>query len=175
MSKYPDLTSGQRFTGTIADSMIPDVTVKGSDTGRLSNSLLDDPDLAGIALAIGTWHIRFVAFATQTASATADIRTRWVFTGTWNTPTRACFGQGTANAGAATAVTDMTLRGTASNADSVYGLPDSSTPNVFHEECALVTVTVAGNFAINWAQSNGAGGTTVTLKAGSFVIARQIA
>lgn len=175
MSRYPDWFVGQDVTAALLDSMVPNIVVKGSTTDRSAVvTLADDPDLSGIALGVGTFWIRLLILATCNTSATPDFKTQWSFTGTWNTPVRACKGPGLTNSAARTDVNVVNLNGVPTNTSIVYGLPASTGYNVIEEECFNATVTVAGNLGLGWGQ-NVSDASTTSVKAGSAFVIRQIA
>lgn len=175
MSKYPDWFVGQDVDATTLDLMIPDITKKGSTTDRSSTSTLsNDPDLSGISLGVGSFWVRLLILATCNTSATPDFKTQWAFTGTWNTPVRACIGPGATNTAARTDVTVSNYNGVPVNLSAVYGFPASTGYNIITEECFDVVVTVAGSLSLQWAQ-NTSDASTTSVKSGSAFVVRQIA
>lgn len=174
MAKYPDIQVGDLWTADLAASMLPDKYVKASVTDRTADATVDnDPELAGIPLAVGTYAVEVLIFATAPTSATPDLRTQWTFTGTWNNPTRACVGPGSDNTASSALATSIALRGTAAGTNQDYGLPASTGFAVIRELCDTVTVTVAGTLALAWSQVTSDAGVT-SVKPGSSVTVRQI-
>lgn len=175
MARFPDVGAGEEFTDDILTAMIPDIYVKTSTTDATSDTTLsDDPDLAGIPLDIGSWHIRLMLFFTTPTTNTQKLKTRWAFTGTWNNPVRFCIGPGSGNTAASTDITAVTMRGVAAGTDVVYGAAASTAFNVVTEECFDVDVTVAGNLSLQWAQ-NASSANVTSVKLGSAFQVRQIA
>ncbi|MBW8792159.1 MAG: hypothetical protein JF597_00710 [Streptomyces sp.] len=173
MSKYPSITAGVLPVASL-QAMVPDITVKATTTDRTTTTMSDDPDLQGIALGVGTWSVDMLIFANTVTTSTQKIRTQWSFTGTWNTPIRACIGPGSANSGLRDAITPSQFDGVPSNTDCTYGFAASSGYSVVLERCDLVVVTVAGALAFKWGQSVFSANAT-SVKAGSSVRVRQIA
>lgn len=174
MSTYPVFTAGMRLTAALLTSMQPQTFIKASTLDRINNTIADDPDLDNIALAIGTWHIKFLGFVTSVA-ATADLKTRWSFTGTWNTPIRACIGPGSTQTAARNIVDTSTYAGYGTATDAVYGLAAGAGFYCFTEQAYEVNVSVAGNLAFQWAQNTTDAANATSLKAGSTFEIRQIA
>lgn len=174
MPKYPVWFVGLSQSAANFALGLPDIYVKASAESITADATLsDDAELAGIPLAVGTHWVKCIYFVTA-ASATPDVKTGWAFTGTWSNPVRGCLGPGSANTGAATAVTDVTMRGYPANSAANYGLPSSGAYNLIHEEAFNVTVTVAGNFSVQWAQ-NTSDAAAVVMREGSAVLTKQIA
>lgn len=174
MSRYPDVVAGVVSVATL-QAMIPDITVKPASTDRTSTTTVaDDPDLAGIALGVGTWSVRMLLFATTVTTNTQKFKTQWGFTGTWNSPIRACIGPGSTNTAARADITPSQFSGMPSNSDNTYGFAASTGFNVVEELCDFVVVTVAGTLSLKWAQASSSGNAT-SLKSGSSVTVRQIA
>jgi hypothetical protein len=175
LSTYPPLAAGSKITAALLTSMLPNTVVKGTTTDRTNTTTIaNDPDLAGIALGVGTWSVEVLIFATTPTTSTQQLKTQWSFTGTWNTPIRACFGPGATNSAARTAVTPSTYNGAGSTTDSVYGFAASTGFNTVMERCDLVVVTVAGTMALSWAQNVSSANAT-SVKSGSSIRVRQLA
>lgn len=172
MTQYGRFLAGERITATKLALPLWDKTVKQGSTDRVNTTLADDPDLDGFLLGVGTWDIRCMFFMSTIAAAT-NIKTRWAFTGTWNTPSRACVGPGIANTAAPTAITPVKMTAHSTGGDATYGLPASTAYTVIKEECSTVVVTVAGNMSIQWAQ-NTANASAARMQPGSYVEYRQI-
>lgn len=170
---------GQRLTATALqdafDFITPVVTTKPSATARnTTTTLADDPDLKDIALEVGVYDVEFVGFWTQTTTNTQKIKIRWAFSGTWNSPIRACYGAGFSQTAGPAACTESTFSAYVSDgSDAVYDQAAGGTFGVFLEKARNVTVTAAGNFSIQWAQSASSGNNT-TLQTGSSVSIRRI-
>lgn len=154
--------TGQRLTANLMNANIydfmPVTTLKTSATSRTNNTLTADPDLAGIALAVGTYEIEAVIFYTITANGQQGLKTRWAFTGTWNgSSSRGCYGGGYIAATTAGDPRVQTVTAMASwtldSQDALYNtLQASSVRNVVREISRNVVVTVAGTMSLSWAQ-----------------------
>ena len=175
MSKYPEFLAGQKLTAALLAAGQWDKTVKQANSTKVNNTLANDTELAGITLGVGTWDVHFMIFAYCTGSATPDIKTQWTFSGTWNTPLRACVGPGSTNTGNSDTVTPVKMRAEAVNSNSSYGLGASGSYNEIHERCSTVVVTVAGTLSLQWAQVTTDAVNATTVPAGSYVEVRQIA
>lgn len=169
---------GQRLTADLLNTNVtafmPSTTVKTASTDRISTvTLADDPELAGIALSVGTWEIVFEALWTQ-ASATPKIATQWGFTGTTTgTARRKCMGPAVAQVAAPPSVTDVNFSGNDVNSSATYGTSTSAQYSTFRESVDNFVVATAGNLSIQWAQSVSTA-SNVTLRVGSSVTVRKI-
>lgn len=175
MSKYPVFLAGRKLTAAMLTAGQWDTTRKENITTKVNATLANDTELAGISLGVGTWEIVVMIFCSNPTSATPDLKTQWSFTGTWNTPLRHCEGPSSTNVSGSDVLTPMKFRAAATNADSAYGLNASTAYTTVEERCAAVVVTVAGTWALSWAQNSldAANGTAVN--PGSYVKVRQIA
>lgn len=155
----------------------PKTYVKASATSRnTTTTLTDDPELSGIALAVGTYEIELVGFFTLATTATQKIKTRWAFTGTFNGTTgiRNCIGPGSAQTAAVANATETNFNAAQmSGQDAVYDAAAASAYACIRETCAAVVVTVAGNFSVQWAQAASSGNNT-TLQEGSYLRIRRL-
>jgi len=175
VAKYPDWFIGQDVDATTLDLMTDNIVVKpGSTTRNNTTTLADDPDLAAIPLAVGTHWVRLTLFWTTNTSATPDIKTRWAFTGTWNTPLRACIGPASTNTANPDVVTPVKFNTVNTSTDCVYGSAATTAFSVANEESFNVVVTVAGSLSLQWAE-NTLSATDVVVQAGSAFQTRQIA
>ena len=175
MSKYPAYYAGLRLTAAILAAGQWDKTVKQALSNKVNNTLANDSELAGFALGVGTWEVHMMLFAYNSGSATPDIKTQWAFSGTWNTPLRACVGPGGTNTGNSDTITPAKMRAEATNSNSSYGLGLSGSYTEIHERCSTVIVTVAGSLSLQWAQVTTDAVNATTVAAGSYVEYRQIA
>jgi hypothetical protein len=147
----------------------PAVSARSSTT-----TFADDDDLKLIPLAIGQYEIELVGFWTQSTTNTQKIKTRWVFSGTWNSPIRSCFGPGATNTATTNAVTPLTVSGYVSDSSQpVYSSDNLTSYSTFLEKARNVTVTVAGNLSMQWAQ-NASSGNATNLQAGTSFTVRRI-
>lgn len=147
---------------------IPLTYVKSGATSRnTTTTLADDPHLVTIPLAVGTYDIELVMFYTLSTTTTQKIKTRWGFTGTWTSTTRACLGPGSANVAGPQDVTEATFRGYVTDTqDAIYDSSTSTAYSTVREIARGVVVTVAGNLSLQWAQQASSGNNT-TVQAGS--------
>ncbi len=184
MAVYPIAYVGQPVTADFWNSGQWDYTVKGSAEARASTTTLaDDGELAGIALPVGTIMVEARYFVLLSATDTnPDIKIAWTHSGT-ATGIRKVVGYDNGLGvnsywdGAAHQVTSA-VRGLmrygatgAFTASIDYGLRDSF--NHCIEEDCVMTVTVAGNLDVQWAQQN-SDTTSVSMNAQSFVRWKQI-
>lgn len=155
-------------------ALLPVTYSKAASTDRFSTTTLaDDPELAGIALDVGTYTIELIGFFTLATITTQGLKTQWGFTGTWNTPIRACIGPGGSNVDARTDVTKVQLSGFTTAQTLAYEVAAGSGYAQIREIAPLVSVTVAGNLSLQWAQFNSSANIT-SLKAGTSFIVRKI-
>lgn len=155
------------------EAMLPKYYTKASATDRVNNTMTADPELSGIALAVGTYEIELFGMFTQLTTATQKLRTQWAFSGTWNAPIRGCIGPGSAATSARSDVAELQMGGYASSTDATYSVAAGSGFSTFQETSRLVTVTVAGNLSLVWAQVTTSANIT-SLKAGtSFRVHKQ--
>lgn len=176
MSQYPDLAAADPFAAETLRAMIDNIYVKANSTDRTTTAVVaNDPDLAGIPLGVGTWHIRF-KLMWAVATATPDFKTQWAFTGTWNTPARMCVGPAISNAAIPTAITVWKTAAVGVATDSTYGGGGGSVSQYYitEEEAFDITVTVAGDLALAWAQNTSSADIT-RLRASSVCVTKQIA
>lgn len=150
MPVYPIAYVGQPITADFWNSGQWNYTYKPADTGITSDATINaDPDLSGIALPVGIHHVQIQLFAFLASNSTAvDIKVAWSFSGT-ATGNRAVLAAAVSSTSRSD--TTVTLAGIGLTTEAGYGL--SSTAAAVIEEEAIVTVTVTGNLAINWAQN----------------------
>lgn len=155
------------------EARLPVTTTKAAATDRINNTMTADPELTGIALGVGTYELDLILMFTQLTTATQKLRTQWSFSGTWNTPIRACMGPGSAATSARTDVAEMQVGAYASNVDALYCVAAGAGFSTVFERCRLVTVTVAGTLALVWAQNTTSANIT-SVKAGTSFTTRKI-
>lgn len=172
---------GQRLTAAALqdafDFITPQTYVKPAVESRQSTTTYAiDGDLKLIPLEVGQYEIELVGFFTETSGGTPTqkIKTQWRFTGTWNTPIRACIGPATDNTDAPNSVSDSTISGfVADSQDAVYHTSNSGSYSVFREVVRNCTVTAAGNLALYWAPAANVAANT-NLQAGTSFTVRRI-
>lgn len=179
----PTFSVGQRLTvSLITDSIVAYIpttpVIKGTATNRNSGgtgtTLTNDPELLGISLGVGTWSVYLQGFWTQTTTTTQKIKTRWAFTGTWNSPPRACYGAGFTQTAGPSAATESTWSAyTSDGQDAIYDQAAGGTFGVFIEESSNVVVTAAGTLSLQWAQQTASANNT-SLQPGSAFTIRKI-
>ena len=153
---------------------VPIPYLKPSATGRTNNSLQNDPFLQNIPLDTGVFSIRVHIYVTF-ASTTPKLKTRWGFTGTWDSGLRLCHGPGSAQTGGPEAVTDATFRAyQLDGQDAIYSASTSAAYTAILEECLSVNVTDPGDFALQWAQ-NVTNASAVTVQPGSAILIQKVA
>jgi len=151
VSKYPTIYAGQRITGTLLSSMIPDVIRKLTATDRASTTTLaDDPDLTTTLEANAVYYIEMELWYAATA-ASGGIKTQWTVP-SGVTGNRSALGIGPS-------VSSGTPEGSGrwgvhNYTTSVsYGDRASSTSLLLARETSVVTTSsTAGTLALQWAQ-----------------------
>jgi hypothetical protein len=146
---------------------------KAGTTARLSTiAYANDPDLSLIPLEVGTFDIELLLFFTLTTTNTQKIKTRWSFTGTWDNSLRACMGPGVNNVAAPSTVTDVQQGAyRADDQDAIYDIAAGGAYGLARER-ATITVSVAGNLALSWAQAVSVANNTTVQPQSSFTIRR---
>lgn len=156
-------------------ALLPVTYSKAASLDRTSTTTYaDDNELAGISLGVGTYTIELIGMFTLSTTTTQKIKTNWAFSGTWNNPVRACLGPGSAATTSRTDVAEVQVGAyTATGQDAIYDVAAGSGFSTFREIGAVVTVTVAGNLSLQWAQ-NASSANATSLKAGTSFIVRKI-
>lgn len=172
---------GQRLTAAALqdafDFITPQTYVKPAmesrNSGGTGTTYTIDTDLQGITLEVGQYEIELVGFFTL-ANTTPKIKTQWRFTGTWNSPVRACSGPSSGNTAAPNVITEATFEGfVADTQDAVYGTSTAASYTIFREVARNVTVTAAGSLALYWAQ-NASSASNTNLQGGTSFTVRRI-
>lgn len=146
----------------------------GGLTGRANNTLLADPDLAGLTLYPGLWDIKAVIFANAPSgtvtTTTPRLKTRWAFTGGWASSFRLCHGPGASNtASNADSNPVTTMRGfDADSQDALYNFGVGAAYTAILES-AVIAVSATGDMSFMWAQSVTTPGTTINVLGGSYM------
>lgn len=175
MSIYPRAYVGLPLTADFWNASREDYTIKGSDTARVNNTVTADPELSGIAIPTGTHLIRvrynYKLAANPANNASVRFRTNWQFSGTWS-GTKFGHGPSAFNTEAGGTNTRAKYISGALTTLQGYGVYETFGQDIFEE--GIITVTVAGNFDIIWAQEVTTAGNALTLSAGSFVSWKRI-
>jgi hypothetical protein len=171
--------TGQRLTADLLNANIADwmpaTYVKPAFTSRASTTTYaDDPDLQGIALAVGTYEIELMLFYAVYSGTTQKIKTQWGFTGTWNNPDRGTLGPGAGNIASSDDAASVNARAYAANVDNIYNQLNAVNFGVGRELSRNVQVTVAGNLSLKWAQQTSSANVT-RVEAGTCFNIRKIA
>lgn len=156
------------------EALLPKTTTKAIATDRTNNTMTADPELTGIALAVGTYEIDLVLMFTLPGAVTPKLRTQWGFSGTWNTPNRACFGPGASAVAGRSDAETVQVGAYGSGTDAVYSASVSAGFSSVREVSRLVVVTVAGNLSLVWAQ-NVTNASATSVKPGTSFTVRKIA
>lgn len=173
---------GQRLTAAAMQDAFDFITpqtyvkpaVESRNSGGTGTTYTIDGDLKLIPLEIGQYEIELVGYFTLATTNTQKIKTQWRFTGTWNTPIRACMGPGVNNVGAPGAVTEVVAAGyVADSQDAAYDRDTTAGYAVFREVVRNCTVTAAGTLALYWAQVASSANNT-SLQAGTSFTVRRI-
>jgi hypothetical protein len=152
MSRYPTIYAGQRITGTLLQSTMPDMIQKLVNTDRASTTTLaDDPDLVASVEANARYYIEFDLWYAAT-NASGGIKTAWTVP-SGVTGNRSALGladsvsssipEGSGRFGVHALTTAVS-----------YGDRASSTNLLVARETALLTTSsTAGTVALQWAQN----------------------
>lgn len=154
--RYPQVRAGQKVTGLLLESMLPQTVRKASDTGRTSTTVTADPELQFAVEANAVYTVRGAIYV-RGSNDTTDINIDWSgpagTDGTWSG-----FGQTTA----ATS-TDGTVRTHATGITSSrnYGTTSAADLTIIINTLLIIGST-AGTYSFDWA-ANAASGTTTVL------------
>ena len=147
--------------------------LKSSTDTRTTTTLIDDDDLQGMTLGVGTWLIETALLVSGPAAG--DIKVAQQFSGTTTLAVRGGAGPGSTSAsallGAIVRQAGASDTGGTITASTPYGL-DGTNWSWIIEKTVLV-VTVSGVFKVQTAQLAASG--TTTIQAGSYVWARKVA
>ncbi|GGN86415.1 hypothetical protein GCM10010112_67970 [Actinoplanes lobatus] len=138
------------------------------NSGNSTTTVADDTHLAGIELAAGDYVITVAGYFNLTTTNTQKFKTQWGFSGTWSPEVRACYGPGQAATSDRQNVAEMQLGAFGATQDCVYDCAVSAGWTSF-KETAYVSVTVAGNWSLKWAQASSSANNT-SLKIGTYVL-----
>ncbi|MFI2426499.1 hypothetical protein ACH5A7_20785 [Streptomyces sp. NPDC018955] len=179
MARYPSIYAGQRITGTLMQSMLPDVIWKTANEDRAATTTLaNDSDLVATLEANATYHVTmYIHFASLEA---AQFQTQWaVPTGATGNRSAAGAAYELASSGAATSQAangGYHRSGVHGFSTSVrYGTRASATNQALALEEAIVTTSsTAGTLALMWAQVT-SNATATRVGAGSSMHIRRLA
>lgn len=175
----PSPTSGMRsyltsdgvdyqYAGGTWVPITPLAKIKTSDTTRTNtSSRSNDPHLAGIPLAVGTYRVEAM-LGIQSSGAGGDFAMAWAFGGTWS-GLRQTLGY------AADGVTMQTLCSNTLTAGVTYGTGSTGgSATIFGVRDTMnVTVSVAGTLDMQWAQAS-ANATGTLLSIGSTITVTRL-
>jgi hypothetical protein len=179
VSQYPTIYAGQRLTGTLLRSMMPDIIVKNTNEDRASTTTLaNDSDLVATLEANAVYHVTmYIHFAALDA---AQFQTQWALpTGASGNRSANGAAYELASSGAATAQaanggyhrSGVHGFGTAVR----YGTRASATNQALAiEEGVVTTSSTAGTIALMWAQFT-SNATATRVGAGSSMHIRRLA
>ena len=178
MSRYPSIYAGQRLTGTLLQSMMPDIIVKNTNEDRPSTTTLaNDTDLVATLEANAVYHVvMYVHFAALDA---AGFQTQWAIpTGASGNRSGAGAAYPLAGGGATAAAADggyhrSGVHGTGTTVR--YGTRNSATNQALTiEEGMITTSSTAGTLALMWSQAV-SNATATRVGAGSSLHIRRLA
>lgn len=157
MSQYPSIYAGQRITGTLLRSMMPDIITKEANEDRAATTTLtNDTDLVATLEANARYHVTFyIHFA---AIDGAQIQTAWTVP-TGSSGVRSAAGAAWTLAGGAATVqaADGGYHRSGVHAFSTavrYGTRNNAANQcVAQEEAYITTSSTAGTLALQWAQA----------------------
>lgn len=173
MSRYPTIYSGQRLTGTLMQSMLPDMIQKLTSTDRNSTTTLaDDPDLTTTLEANARYFVEFEIWYAATV-ASGGIKTAWTVP-SGVTGNRSALGL--ADSVSSTVPEGAGRFGTHAYTTAVaYGDRQSSTNLIVVKECSTVTTSSSsGTLALQWAQ-NVSDAANCRVAAGSLIRVTRLA
>lgn len=169
MARYPTIYAGQRLTGTLLQSMLPDHIVKTANEDRAATTTLTaDTDLTTTLEANAVYHVTmFIHFAAVSAAG---------FQTDWTVPSGATGNRWALGAGS-TQVSSDNVPGrwgvhTFATACE-YGDRASASNQMGCMEEAVVTTTNAGTLALRWAQAT-SNATATRVAAGSFMTITRV-
>jgi hypothetical protein len=165
--------AGQRITGTLLTSTMPDIMFKTTNEDRASTTTLaNDTDLVATLEANATYQVQFyLHFAALDAAR---------FKTAWATPSGASGSRSAVGPDQAAILSSTSSGGQgrwgvhAFTTACTYGTRDSATAQCFGLEEGVVTTTSAGTLAIQWAQAT-SNATATRLASGSYLIVRRLA
>lgn len=171
MSTYPPVAAGQRITGGLLQSMLPQQAVKQVDSPATNTTVLQpDNELVLPVVAGATYHGRLTLF--YVAPVAQDLRYSWLVPA-GSTGRRGLIGPDPTT----TASVDLTaMQSRVSGAfgtDFIVGGAAGS-HKVAYEHFELVT-TAAGNVQLQFAQGTAAAATTSTVLAWSSLKLQRVA
>ncbi|MGQ4349681.1 hypothetical protein [Streptomyces sp. SAS_275] len=175
--RYPVIYAGQRVTGTLMSSMLPDIITKNSTLTRASTTTLtDDPDLVATLDANAFYHIVF--YIHYAALDVSQIQTAWT-TPSGASGVRSASGAAwTLAGGAATAAAadgGYSRAGVHGYTTAVrYGTRNSASNQCVAVEESYLSTASAGTLALQWAQGVSNASAT-SLSAGSTLHVRRLA
>ncbi|WP_372352614.1 hypothetical protein [Streptomyces sp. KL116D] len=151
MSKYPSTYAGQRITGLLLQSMLPEVIRKTTATDRAATTTLaDDPDLTTTLEANAVYYVEMELWYAAT-TLSSGIKTAWTVPA-GVTGNRSALGM-------ASNQSDSTPAGTGRwgvhnySTAVFYGDRQSATNLILARETSVVTTgSSAGTLALQWAQ-----------------------
>ncbi|MBQ0827719.1 hypothetical protein [Streptomyces tagetis] len=152
--------------------MLPDITWKSSDTDRTTATLADDPELTTQLAGNGIFHARF--YLLFGATNTGRFRTVWkVPSGASGLRSALGPDQGTVLSSGSSGGPGRWGAHVFSTA-CIYGVRDGTGLLAVAIEESILTTSVAGTLAIQWAQQT-TNATATRLGAGSYLEVRRLA
>lgn len=171
MSTYPAIAAGQRITGSLLTSMLPNVVLKQADEPLVSTTALQNDDELFAAVAANATYILdgHLAYSGEifTAPGPADLKVDWtVPTGAVMRWSRVAYPSNAANSVDSVETDNSTIR--------VLGTYGSTTTVTAGVRGRIITGSTAGTLQLRWAQ-NASNATATTMKAGSWIRLVRIA
>ena len=189
MSQYPIISAGQRITGQLLMSLLPNIIVKQNSTSRTSTTArADDPDLTFNLAASSKYFVEFsVRFSDSSSAVVASPGTPQVpnLQTSWTVPSGASGNKQVSGPGS-------TFGGNGTGSDNVgdnatghvgvhgfgtaisYGNRGKTTSQLYLVETGIVTTSSAGNCTFQWAQITNSTVST-TIASDSFMRITQLA
>ena len=177
MARYPVIYAGQRLTGTLISSIIPDIITKNTTLTRASTTTLtDDPDLVASLEASAFYHVIF--YIHYAALDVSQLQTAWTVPASASGVRSASGAAWTLAGGAATAAAadgGYSRAGVHGYTTAVrYGTRNSASNQCVAVEESFVSTSSAGTLALQWAQGVSNASPT-SLSAGSSLHVRRLA
>lgn len=175
--RYPTIYAGQRLTGLLLQTMLPDIIFKGTNEDRASTTTVaNDAELTATLEANAVYHIQF--FIHFAAIEAAQFQTQWTVPAS-ATGVRSAVGAAYQLAGGAATASAADggyhRSGVHAYATAVrYGTRASASNQAATLEESILTTVSAGTLALQWAQAvSNASATRVA--AGSSLHVRRLA
>lgn len=168
MSTYPAIAAGQRITGSLLTSMLPQFVIKPADESITSSTTLqNDDDLFFSVAASASYALDGYLLTSGATTGTGDLKIDWTVPAS-TTMKYTSFGVTTTGPAVqyeATANLSSTARSIGTNGSADMGV---------NLRAVIITSTTAGTVQLRWAQNTSIATATI-LRAGSWLRLTRIA